>query len=458
MDPSLKRVRNQVNSIEINIMSRKTKNSGKVCLEEINNQRQLAEEQYKKQESVREKYEKYDSKTIPAYLFCKNEVIEQYGICNDIFITFNEDPNGDNLFIKDSEKKRKMWLEKTCDKGELFYNLLERIHNESNLNDIRNNRMTIMRQVDIFLKQMLSSEQYTLLTESEKELVEYKNAAVKSKKKKEKFNQIINNISLLVGQTKLSIHSMLSIKYDIHFIINDIQTKDLTSKIKQDQFNEMIDKWKKLNELYNQEIKYIKNAKEFSKMKLVDLYLDYEKKGFYISPVTQIGKYFKKWSSLKDIEKYDRIDSYAKYFIRKSFVMKDIITQDKEDDFILKLNTILQNAIKEKSISSNYIKWNIKSGIITTIKGLDYNAETEDFVIISQPRQKSTRKVSQKSIFSKSNENIINDMILKCVLKDMNNTNTLNALKDKLKINKISAGDREIFLNRFQEIKSIVKP
>lgn len=461
VDPSLKRVRNQVNSIEINIMSRKTKNSGKICLQEIDQQRQLAEEQYKKQESVRKMYDQYDSKIIPAYIFCRNEVLEQYGLCNDIFIKFEELQNLDlteqSLIISDIEKKRQLWLDNTFDKGELYRSMYKRLHNQSNLTNINNEKMTLIKNINDFLKQTLTLEQYTLLTESETQLLEYKNAAVKSKKKKEKFNQIINNISLLVGHTKLSLHTMLSIKYDIHLIINDIQTKDLTSKIKQDQFNEMIDKWKKINESYNQEVKYIRNAMEFAKIKLVDLFLEYEKKGVYISPIIQTGKFFKKWSSLKELEKFDRIDSYAKYFIRKSFVLKDIILQEREDEFIQKVNIILQNAIKEKTISSNYIKWNIKSGIITTIKGLEYNSENEEFTIITQPRQRSVRKVSQKSIFSKVNENIINDVILKCILKDMNSTHTLNALKDKLKINKISANDRETFSKRFDEIKSIIK-
>lgn len=458
VDPSLKRVRNQVNSIEINIMSRKTKNSGKICLEEIDQQRQLAEEQYKKQEEIRKKYDQYDSSLLPAYLFCKNEILEQYGLCNDIFIDFsNMEELERSSFINEVENKRKCWLDNTSDKGELYYSFYRRLHNQANLECIQKDKEELIGNIDYFIKQTLNQDQYALLIQSENELLEYKNAAVKSKKKKEKFNQIINNVSLLVGHTKLSLHTMLSVKYDIHFIINDIQTKDLTSKIKQDQFNEMIDKWKKLNELHNQEIKYIKNAKEFAKLKLVDLYLEYEKKGFYISPIIQTGKYFKKWSSLKEIEKFDRIDSYIKYFIRKSFVMKDVIKQDREDEFVLNANNVLQNAVKEKLISSNCIKWNIKSGIITTIKGLEYNAENEEFTILAHPRQRSIRKVSQKSIFSKTNENVINDVILKCVLKDMNSTNTLTSLKDKLKVNKISSSDRESFVKRFDEIKQIVK-
>lgn len=458
VDPSLKRVRNQVNSIEINIMSRKTKNSGKICLQEIDQQRQIAEEQYKKQEEIREKYDQFDSSLFPAYLFCKNEILEQYGLCNDIFIDFSIiEEHGRDFLINEFDNKRKDWLENTSDKGELYYSLYTRLHNQSNLINIQKDKNELIDKINQFIKQTLSEEQYNLLVKSENELVEYKNAAVKSKKKKEKFNQIINNVSLLVGHTKLSLHTMLSVKYDIHFIINDIQTKDLSSKIKQDQFNEMIDKWKKLNELHNQEIKYIKNAKEFAKLKLIDLYLEYEKKGFYISPIIQTGKYFKKWSSLKEIEKFDRLDSYIKYFIRKSFVMKDVIKQDREDEFVLKANTVLQNAVKEKLISSNCIKWNIKSGIINTIKGLEYNSDTEEFTILSHPRQRSVRKVSQKSIFSKANENVINDVILKCVLKDMNSTNTLTTLKDKLKVNKISSSDRESFVKRFDEIKQIVK-
>ena len=459
VDPSLKRVRNQVNSIEINIMSRKNKNSGKLCLQEIDQQRQLAEEIYKKQEELRQKYDKYDSKNFPSYLFCKSDIVEQYGLCNDIFLNFNEvnESNEKACLIEDIENRRKNWLNNTIDKGQLYKDAYHRIHNELNLNSIQSERSNLITQIEQFIELTLDPEQFLLLKESERELLEYKNAAVKSKKRKEKFNAIINNISLLVGHTKLSLHQMLSIKYDLHFIINDIQTNDLTSKIKQTQFNDMIDTWRQLNDSYNQEVKYIKNTKEFSKIKLVDLHMEFEKKGSYISPIVQTGKYYKKWSSLKELEKFDRIDSYAGYFIRKSFTMKEVIKQEREEEFILKVNEVLQNAIKEKSISSNYIKWNIKSGIITTIKGLEYNSENEEFTLTSQPRQRSVRKASQKSIFSNANENIINDVILKCILKDMNGTNTLNVLKDKLKINKISAIDRESFGNRFDEIKSIVK-
>lgn len=455
IDSSLKRIRNQVNSIEINIMSRKTKNSGKLCLDEIDKQRQLAEDAYKQQEEIRTKYEEHDSVLLPAYIFCANDILDSYSLCPHIFLNFN-DLNGET--VSNLEKKRSEWLNNTSDKGELFKTLYERIHNQHNLKSIDLDRIKLVHEIDDFLKHGLTSEQYALLKESEVELLDYKNAPVKSKKKKEKFNHVINNISLLVGHTKLSLHTMLSIKYDLHFIINDVQTNDLTSKIKQDQFNLMIDTWKKLNDAYNQEVKYIKNTKEYSKIKLVECHLEYEKTGIYISPITQSGRYYKKWSSLKDTEKLDRVNSYSKYFVRKSFVMKDVVKQDKEDELVLKINTILEKAITEKSITSNSIKWNIKSGIITSIKGLEYNAETEEFTLTTQPRQRSVRKVSQRSIFSKSNENVINDVILKCVLMGANNTNTLTALKDALKINKISSNDRELFQKRFDEIKGIVKP
>lgn len=460
MDASLRKIRNQVNSIEISSMSRKTKNSGKVCLEEINLQRQLAEEKYKKQDEIRKQYAAHDSKQYPAYIFCIDEIVETYGLCPYIFLNISNTSTAnlnDQYNIEQVENNRKHWLSDTQDKGALYYELYNRINNMKTIQTIESDRNSIIIELDEFLTKVLSSEQYNTLIKSEEDLIDYKNAAVKSKKKKEQFNQVINQVSMLVGMTKLSIHKMLSIKYDIQFIINDIQTHDIANKVKQDHFNTLLENWEILNNNYKQEIKAVRNTREFAEIKLVDLHLKYEESGTNIV-INQKGKYFKKWSSLKDSEKYERIDSYAKYFIRKCFTLNDIISKDKEESLVLKLNTILQNAINEKIISSTSIKWNIKTGIITTIKGLDYVPEQEDFTLATHQRQpKLKKRASQKTIFVKANETVINDTILKCILKEMTSSSTLTEVKDKLKINKISTEDRNVFDKRFNEIKCIVK-
>jgi hypothetical protein len=453
-DGSIIRTQKKIDSINVSIRTKNNKNGdAKLVLQEIQLQRQLAEENFKKRESLRKAYESTDSENYPSYVFCVDEVLSKYGICVHAFLDFDQE-----IDVHAIEENRKKWLRATYDEGEEYFSMILRLCNHKKLRGIEETRTQVKEDIAGYLRKNLSDEQHSSLEQAEQILEGYLNSVVKSKKKKEQFNQVINICSVLVADTGLVIDKYINAKYGIQFVVNNLKRQDVTSNslletILQDNFGELVERWKSLNDAHASEQKFIKNAKENAITKLMELHL--EQRFDSTLPYTQKGKYFKKWSALLESEQEDRIMCFSNYYVHKNLIYKKIISIDEEQIYVNALYETICDALKLKVLKGTNFRWDTKKGVISKVGGIKFLQESNQFKINIEDNLKSKR-TPPKSIFCKQNESIVNDTILKCLIQGQNFNETFNAVKDNLSVNKVSTQDKNDFLSRYNVIKNII--
>jgi hypothetical protein len=274
------------------------------------------------------------------------------------------------------------------------------------------------------------------------------------------------------------------LRYGINIYINEFveknKFKNALKVYEQELFNEYLQKYNNIINEIEQKNKYINNTLKNLKNDLFLYLTKKESKEDSSNKNIQIGKYYKKWSDLKMDEKYERLESFSKFYIEK--FMNEKYKNDKVSNLdsqiykkVEELNSILRTSFDNKELSYKDLNWNVKKGIITRIKILEYDIENDKFYIKTMITDVK-RKSSKKSIINKEVEKVINKDILSYIvewlskIKENNvnleisddnltneKSNCLEKIKIKLKVKKLNNDDKEILLSKFNEFYSVVK-
>lgn len=428
---------------------------------ELKENRQKAQKDFEKLKQIENLYVATENKfcpELPGYLFFSKPIVDAYGICP--FIKLKDE---DTLLID-----RKKWLDEQSDDGILYYNLYEKIVKNCEVNSFIERKNWLEDYFDNMHMDMLSTSQTDLLTNTIVLIEEYIGYSIKTKKVKEKFNIIVNNASTLVVETSLKINEYLSEKYNIFIPVNT--PKNLISKVElmSTVYDEKLVEYKGLKEKIEVSTKFVVNTTNNLKQLLYEyLYKDSQT----TKAVKQNGKYFKKWSALTDEEKIDRYNSFAEFFVKKFLEEPKLITPDVVEDVVCDLQELLNKEMK--TIKYVNIKWNVKRGVIEDMNILKYNNEDKEFYLkINKPKentQKKTKKASSiKTSINKDTEKIINEELVMYMIQAKNDgklvSNNIKTLKDesidklklKLKLKRISVSDKTDILKRFEEIYTII--
>lgn len=437
------RVKNKSNSIELMI--------------DFKDKREKAKEEYQKIQDIKSLYEINDPKELPGYLFFDKNVINAYNLCPYI----NIDENQDTDEIKNN---RNEWLKNTIDNGEVYFKLRDKIINESEYNNYIIHKERIENSVNEIHDTHLSESQKQILEQTIEYINDFKNCTIKTKKIKEKFKIIINNISNLVIETRLNINEYLTLKYKLFIPINQFESKStyIINECVINSYQMLIDNYTENNDLIESSQKYIKNTKINLKELLYKYFVEQESK-LKEHQYKQIGKYHKKWTLLSDEEKHERFDSFSIDFVHKFLILSKLIDISEIDN----MTNLLKDTLKDTNISVKDIKWNIKMGIIEKIHSLKYNDTLKKFSIINIiEKEKNTKKKpsSIKTIFNKDNEKIINELIVLCILKNKDKEvpikqlkeDALETVKDKLKLKRITINDKIQINKIFDDIHFVI--
>ena len=329
---------------------------------------------------------------------------------------------------------------------------------------------------------------------------------------------MINNISILFSETNLEIHSYLSIRFNITLVVNIIDSEKkisnfdrLQSSIIVENFNNHLEKYKTINESESKKEKYVTNTLNNLKLDLYNYLTD--KQNFIKnenilskkSSVTQVGKYFDKWSSLSKEQKLERFESFSIYYIDKHLIETRLLDTSFRDTFANTLYNLLKDAFESKQLFYKNISWNIKKGVIDYVKILQYEDKvfklnvpdrTADKVTKDQTTDKvndqtdkvknkindqtdkvndqttdkavkiNTKKVSTKQIITKDTEKIINEDLLHFILKRIQSgvneiseqdiETVLERIKIRLRVKKLSTKDTSYISDKYREIFEVV--
>lgn len=461
----------------------KKKNSKAIDLaKEAKLSRDIARDKYTEYLQYEKEYLKYDSSELPAYIFFYEPAIEKYGVCTYI--------NIDNIIKNNSmsyEEKKKYindnrvkWLETQSDKGQLIYEIRDKILYKKDLLKATKDINLIQKKINDYIHNILPPNLLELWKKSVTFIEEYSTAPIKTKKLKEKFKYFINDISIIFCETRIPIHTYFSYKHkNILFHVNDItpqnnlQTPNFENELI--YFNTQIEKYKEELDNIQQLNRYINNISQTLKNDLY-LFLTNQKKFNVVKKiVNQKGKYFKKWTTLSLEEKYERFKSYIEYYIEKFMINENILKIEEKDLTVDTVYKLITNAYANKSLIYRDFKWNSSTGIIESIKTLKYDKSKSEFYLAvtrnnnnvtndTSTNVSSSKKNTFKSVITKDIEKNLNEIILMFVMTSIQDQKTLREIKNdciehvkqKLNIKKLNNKDKEIISQRFDSISKVV--
>ena len=477
-------------------------------------QRDSIKMKYLEYQEAEKKYLQYDSKKYPGSLFLSKNILKSYGLCPYLDLDLNNLESIDKDLL---DKNRLSWLQEQSDNGSLFFDLYDDLIDKKNLIELRKTKLQYETDINDLLKQSLTDSQNEYLQKSIVFLEEYVNCMIKTKRIKEQFKIMINNISILFSETNLEIHSYLSIRFNITLVVNIIDSEKkisnfdrLQSSIIVENFNNHLEKYKTINESESKKEKYVTNTLNNLKLDLYNYLTD--KQNFIKnenilskkSSVTQVGKYFDKWSSLSKEQKLERFESFSIYYIDKHLIETRLLDTSFRDTFANTLYNLLKDAFESKQLFYKNISWNIKKGVIDYVKILQYEDKvfklnvpdrTADKVTNDQTADKindqtdkvndqkdkvenkindqtdkavkiNTKKVSTKQIITKDTEKIINEDLLHFILKRIQSgvneiseqdiETVLERIKIRLRVKKLSTKDTSYISDKYKEIFEVV--
>lgn len=447
----------------------KNKHNSIQLMQEQKDNREKARDVFEKKSKLRIDYnnleKEYDCGEYPAFLFFSKEINDKYKLCP--FIDLNEN----------TLKDRKKWLSETFDKGELYFNLYNKLINKKTLNILLSSK----KNIELYFEEIHSTLDYTNQKSLEKiyeYINEYKVASVKTKKLKEKFNIIINNTSVIVKNSNFKVNEFLSLYHDIVVPVNIIVDTN-TDKSKINNITTL-----GISRLYDEHLEdyfEVKNDIENANKFIIntinnlnqELYDHLYKKSIDKKNVRQTGKYFKKWSELSQPEKIDRFESYAEYFPRKYLLEPGIITEELQILNLINELKLLITIDGIERIKYKNLKWNVTGGVIENINCLKYNdTEHKFFLTIEKEIIKNMATVKKASsirtILNKDTNKIINEELMTHLivakkqkkLKEENIKNLkdkfLEKIKEKLKLKRIMVNDRVEINQKFDEIYNLI--
>lgn len=475
------------------------KNSDKTKAKIAKELRQNAHEKYLEYLQLEKNYYETDPQALPGILFLNQKIIKEYGICpyikHDNIDNNNDDVINDNNTVKKQDvtdliyNKRLEWLSSQNDKGELYYNLYDTLINKKELELVDNNKINLENKINKFIRDVLTDDQYILWEKCVNFMEKYVEFNIKTKRLKENFKIFTHDLSILYSEVSINFHKYLSLKYDYHIDVNELNSKNQKTPqhiILNDEFDEYISEYSNLIDVIKTKSKFItntiKNLKQDlcvflsnSKMGIVNTNLNVNGNKKKESSYVQVGKYFKRWILLSQEERLERFESYALYYVHIFLLDKDVIDVSQRDDIVNTLSELLKSAFISKKMVYRDIKWNTTKGLIESVKILHYDKEL-GFVLkytkqITEKREGDNnvikKKISFRTIITKESEKIINEDLLYFIISRIQNNITISTkedketfaerIKTKLKIKRLTINDKVKIFEKYDEIFNIVK-
>lgn len=434
--------------------------SRNIILVKVEEQRQKAKELYLQEQIILEKFLENDDPNLPSWWFMLESNIKFYGIRDKLF--YNK-PINEQAFekekINDLSLLKKDFLNET-DNGEHFKKTVNRIVNESDLKEHEKQKQKLGENCEMLLGDHLTPTQLQMFNESKLILKEYTGAPIKSKKIKEKYKQLVNNLSTIYAETGFEIHKYMSFCnfFKTSEIIINKFGKINSVKIQEiqlfDKFNQDL---KEVTIAISTEKKIIQNNISNAKTRLIKEIQRIEKENTIFR---QTGKFFKKWSDLIEEEKKDRIDSYSEYYVRRILNMESVTNN--MEDLIINLSTLLNTCILNKEIKYKDLKWNQKLGCIYNVNFIlyDLNQQKFEIAIPNENKANSQKKPSMRTQFqSPEMDKKLNDMILRSLINtvDIKKEVLLEDIKKNFSLTRILLNDKIFILKRIDIIRTVIK-
>ena len=422
---------------------------------------------------IKNEYDIADSKEYPSWIFCEPSVLD--------FYKFTIADLKTNILPLDKIEDRKNLLDSTADKGQLFFDVRDRLLSKSELNKYLQAKEDVLEFLYRLFKDLFTEHNYNTFKYCKSMLDE-------GKKNKKKLYVIKNNIQVLEDETGINISKFFSVNWNLPELYIPIKkSQQKKNKGIDFEFDLRIDKISEFSNKIIQEDKYIYQTLNRIQQKTISI-LTGNSDETLIYKQNSDDDLKKKWSELSDEQRLDRIKDYCNHYIINKIYLKTIdgelerfkdekkITTsfvfENESTLIDKLYKLLLDNFKSENLKYRQIKWSTKNGIIETITNFSLTVELKDECnIILTPMFKETDKSLKKKKISssksliglKSNIENINEILVKFILNTITNYNgddydklkddniepCLERIKFKLKLNKITNVDKDFIVKNY---------
>jgi len=332
-------------------------------------------------------YYAQDVTEYPGWAFLLGAVVNAYGICPYL-----------NVKDKDNRTRRATWLSNQHDQGHLYYDAVYRLSDQQLLSNLETELDSLkmkMRDLVVQTLEELNADAakriagYDVRSDDDVFFIDHdeligsirmrKEAKSQNNKMKESWNRtlrILNHIIVTKGvDFGKYVHAvygyLVRYKPPRHVVTNGLLNPQFEAL--HECFNVAT------NQLNN--LRYtMKKEKEEAEQRLATLI----RQKFQID---QVGRYYKKWSSLTPDKKEERVKSYCDWYVRKN---------DKPIDLSEKMKNFVMEKLESKDLRIMNIKWEHDLGVITNIN-VTVNDDNSFELGKRAPRiLKSTKKTSKK--------------------------------------------------------------
>lgn len=375
-----------------------------------------------------EEYNQSDDPQYPGWTFLLSPIVRSYGICPYL-----------NVRDMESKKRRTEWLGNQSDQGKLYHETVKKLLDQQWMADLENDLAVLRERIrDHVLRviQSLNEENQHLLDSpaalqfelngddvpiviDHDELIENirkrKEAKSQNKKVKETWNQTLRVLNYLVVKKGLDFSKYIHAVYGwvVRYkppSIPDSEELDAQFESLYERFNSTVSK---LNN-FRYELEKEKEDAEHQLATLIS-------QNFQLR---QVGRYYKKWSSLTQEKKEERIKSYCDWYAREH--NKPMSLADQMSRFIV-------DKLENKDLRIMDVKWDSKMGVITNINIVvqeEPDGSTSFDLGKRAPRiLKSARKTSKKKreeAFKSDEDRILLQRINRLLLFELLKGQTLN--------------------------------
>lgn len=347
-----------------------------------------------------EEYDKHDLEDYPGWTFLVAAVVKAYDICPFL-----------NVYDDEARRRRVPWLQSQFDKGAIYDREIDELTNPNVVRDIESQIHNTKVDLSEYVQGVLSRLElpdgidHDTLIEN---IRMRKEAKSQNKKVKDAWSTSLRILEFIMQEKGIDFSKYIQVVYGypIRYKAPAVP-ESVLDKTFYSYYDGYLNLKAKLAHVHYIREKEIAAAKEHLSNLINQNF-----------QVNQVGKYFKKWSTLTQEKKEERIKSYCDWFMRKQ--NRPVSDADAMRDFIL-----LKLASKE--LRGMDVEWNNKIGMITNINiFMDEDGEFELGKRAPKVLKKRNGRKKKDELFQTDDEKELLERINRLLLFEILKGNSIN--------------------------------
>ncbi len=340
----------------------------------------LLKQQLEEQDERQRYYEERDNPEIPGWTLLLKDVVKAYGVCPFL-----------NVWDDECNKRRAGWISNQCDNGNAYTAALELITDNAQETDLETEMATSRAELTTHTQHLVDS--VTLpenigFAELLENVYKRRDAKSQNKKSKECWAQTLRCLDILAQESRIDFAKFVHVQTGYHFryrvpvtISGDGQPMDEIFTRLYDTFTQAQTQLQSLRSMREREV--INARKQLASLILNSFQIE------------QTGRYYRRWTSLNDEKKEERIASYCHWYMRERG--QSVVAAEA---MLAYIQTKL--ASKDLKVSNTGLEWNGKQGLIINV-AIAYDANTATFSLTHDtartPKKKRPSKKKNEDIF-----------------------------------------------------------